>query len=67
MLPFKNNPWMVVAAVPQMQGLLQHPVPVLAYGRLESGTSSGRVTVTAWCLLPFPAGFLALRCPFAGE
>lgn len=66
MLPFKNNPWMV-AAVPQMQGLLQHLVPVLAYGLLESGTSSGRVTVTAWCPRCFPAGFLALCCPFAGE
>ncbi|XP_035164810.1 E3 SUMO-protein ligase EGR2-like [Oxyura jamaicensis] len=54
---YKNNPGLVAAA-PRLQGALQHPLPVMAHGRLQSGTSQGRETVTAGCPPPSPPGFL---------
>lgn len=61
---FKNNPGLV-AAVPGVQGALQHPLPVMAHGRLQSDTGQGRVTVIAGCPLRSPPGFLLLRILFA--
>lgn len=63
-LRFKNNPGLV-AAVPGVQGALQHPLPVMAHGRLQSDTRQGRVTVIAGCPLRSPPGFLLLCILFA--